>query len=159
MDGAFTIRSLNGGREFTVGIHIVDVSQFVEIGDLIDNDAKRRTTSFYPATESKVYHMLPERLSTYIVSLKEGKDRHVLSLFLNIDHGGNIGVVQNPKRAIIRNDHELTYKEAQDIINTAKYKPPEISNSLESSVFNMHLLAEKIRSKRIKEGQHFFPER
>jgi len=55
-----------------VGVHIADVSYYVKIGDIIDKNAGRRGTTYYPAT-GKAYHMLPEILSGELCSLKEGK--------------------------------------------------------------------------------------
>jgi len=70
MDDAISLKKLTS-TEFELGVHIADVSHYVKKNDPIDKNARRRGTSFYPATNT-VYHMLPNKLSEEFCSLKEG---------------------------------------------------------------------------------------
>lgn len=69
MDDAISLKRLSD-EAFEVGVHIADVSYYVEKDDVIDVNARRRGISFYPATAT-VYHMLPVHLSETLCSLKE----------------------------------------------------------------------------------------
>jgi exoribonuclease-2 len=74
-------------HEIIVGIHIADVSAFVEKGDLLDAEAARRSSTIYlPAVTVR---MFPERLSTDLVSLNSGKPRPAYTVEVRFDEQGN----------------------------------------------------------------------
>src|SRR6218665_1376839 len=141
VDDALSVEKIEEG-EFRVGVHIADVSHYVEKDDVIDKNARRRATSYYAAM-GKVYGMLPTRLSEDILSLREGEERLVLSVFFNISM--QKGVVRRPEicRSVISNRKQLTYEEAEaciDQIGTARSWQLE-ENDLENVISNLHLIA------------------
>ena len=96
----------------TLGVHIADVSHFVEEGTALDADARRRGTSVYLLR--KVLPMLPEILSNGVCSLQEGADRFCKSVFIQYDADAK-PVRTRVAETVIRSAKRLTYLEAQAI--------------------------------------------
>ena len=88
VDDALSVQQLDG--EIVVGIHIADVSAFVQKGDLFDAEASRRSSTIYlPAVSVR---MLPERLSTDLASLNSGVPRPGYTVEVRFDpHGNRLG--------------------------------------------------------------------
>jgi exoribonuclease-2 len=85
VDDALSV--VHRGAEIVVGIHIADVSAFVEKGDLLDVEAARRSSTIYlPATTVR---MFPERLSTDLASLNSGSPRPAYTVEVRFDEQGN----------------------------------------------------------------------
>jgi len=160
VDDALTLSKLPTGG-FLVGVHIADVGRFVKQGDVIDSNARRRMTSFYAATD-EVYHMLPSRLSADICSLLQGSDRHVLSVYLETDHQFNITETRSRSpicRSLIRNKRQMTYEEAQQIIDKADYQRLSWKeNDVESMVVHLHWIAQRLRIARLREARFYVSE-
>lgn len=102
-----------GDRLWRLGIHIADVSHFVEWGSSIDLDARRRATSVYLA--DRVIPMLPEELSNDLSSLKPKVDRLSFTVDLYLDDHSNL-ISYDLYPSIIRSNIRLTYEEALSII-------------------------------------------
>jgi exoribonuclease II len=85
VDDALTVT--HRGGEFVVGIHIADVSAFVEKGDLLDVEAARRSSTIY--LPSMTVRMFPERLSTDLASLNHDAPRPAYSVEVRFDELGN----------------------------------------------------------------------
>src|SRR5215468_8089951 len=84
VDDALSV--VHRGAEIIVGIHIADVSAFVEKGDLLDVEAARRSSTIYlPATTVR---MFPERLSTDLASLNSGSPRPAYTVDVRFDEQG-----------------------------------------------------------------------
>lgn len=111
-DDALSIRSLQRDR-FEVGVHIADVSHFVEEGSPLDQEAYRRGTSVYLVDQ--VIPMLPHTLSSGVCSLVEGEDRLALSLFLELDSEGRLHS-HRMERTLVRCDHGLHYEQVQEVL-------------------------------------------
>ncbi len=113
-DDAISVERLRGkdqtGR-FRVGIHIADVSHYVQEGSALDREATERATSVY--LPNMVLPMLPEELSNGICSLVEGQDRLALSVLVDLDRKGKVHAVSF-KSTAIRSDARLTYDEVQE---------------------------------------------
>src|SRR6218665_2886530 len=156
VDDALSVEKIGEGV-FRVGVHIADVSHYVEKDDVIDKNARRRSTSYYAAM-GKVYGMLPTRLSEDILSLREGEERLVLSVFFNISM--QKGVVRRPEicRSVIINRKQLTYEEAESIMDqigtnsNMKWK----ENDLECVISNLHLISVGLKKNRIGDGRFFY---
>src|SRR6218665_2185429 len=156
VDDALSVEKI-GEDEFRVAVHIADVTHYVEKNDVIDKNARRRATSYYAAM-GKVYGMLPKRLSEDILSLREGEERLVLSVFFHISM--QRGVVRRPEicKSVIINRRQLTYEEAESIMDqigtnsNMKWK----ENDLECLISNLHLISVGLKKNRIGDGRFFY---
>lgn len=100
---------------FLLGVHIADVSHYVEEGTALDGEALSRGTSVY--FPGRVLPMLPERLSNGLCSLNPRVDRLVLSALLRIDPRGRVLRAEFVK-GVIRSDHRMTYTEVARLLET-----------------------------------------
>jgi exoribonuclease II len=114
VDDAVTIREENG--EYVVGIHIADVSAFVVKGDVLDTEARHRTSTVYLPTVAA--RMLPERLSTDLASLREGFDRPAFTAEVRFDSAFNriSPVGHGLLLSTIHVGRRLTYEAADSLI-------------------------------------------
>lgn len=113
-DDAISLERVGGRGDqsrFRIGIHIADVSHYVQENSPLDKEARERATSVY--LPNKVLPMLPEELSNGICSLVEGQDRLAMSVLVDIDRQGKIHGVSF-KETVIRSDARLTYDEVQE---------------------------------------------
>ena len=113
VDDALTVRHENG--ETIVGIHIADASAFVAKGDPLDTEARRRTSTIYLPTIAA--RMLPERLSTDLVSLREGEDRPAFTVEVRFDTSFN-RIAQTIVLSTIHIARRLTYDAADALIES-----------------------------------------
>ena len=104
----------DGDGTVTLGVHIADVSHFVEEGSALDEEARERGTSVYLPTT--VIPMLPEALSNGACSLQEGRTRLVKSAFVTFD-GDAEPVRAECANCFIRSAKRLTYRQAQDALD------------------------------------------
>ncbi|MCH2104824.1 MAG: ribonuclease R [Planctomycetes bacterium] len=122
-DDAIGVRELPDG-ELEVGVHIADVSHYVQPGSLLDEEALARATSVY--LPDQVVPMLPEELSNGLCSVVEGRPRLVFSVLMRFNSAGaRVGteihksVIQSRKRCTYRGVQELldgvSSDEAQDL--------------------------------------------
>lgn len=111
-DDAISIEKLIDG--YKIGVHIADVSHFVDTGSALDREARKRGNSVYLI--DKVYPMFPHELSNGICSLNEGVSRFAMTVFINIDFKGNVRESEFYK-SVIKSDRRLTYDYAQDILD------------------------------------------
>ena len=127
-------------------IHIADVSTYVKEGDPIDICAKERANSYY--FPEKVFHMLPEVLSTDLCSLVPNKDRLALTLKVEID--ANCSIVNYAFfESIINSDKRFTYTEVSSILKKLN------SNSFEDSLNMLNELTSALKIKRLNDGLSF----
>ena len=105
-DDAISFKKLNDNRA-EVGIHIADVSFFVEEGTVLDKEAFKRCNSVYLA--DRVVPMLPEKLSNEVCSLRPQEEKLVFSVVFEIDKEG---VVYNKwfGKSLIFSDYRFTYE-------------------------------------------------
>jgi len=113
-DDAISFQKLpNGNTE--IGVHIADVSHYVQPNTSIDNEAYERATSVY--LPDRVYPMLPERISNELCSLRPKEDKLTFSATFEVDASGAIVSTWYGK-TIIHSDRRFTYEQVQEIIET-----------------------------------------
>ena len=145
-DDALSLVPIEGER-FEIGIHIADVSHYVEPGQAIDDEAHERGTSTYLV--DRVIPMLPERLSNDLCSLVPGEDRLTYSVIVKMDgdahvHGFDIA------ETVIRSRHRLTYAEAQAIIQGEIPRPEH--KDLVFPIQTLRRLAKRLSARRFGRG-------
>jgi ribonuclease R len=140
-DDALSIQKLANGN-WEVGVHIADVSHYVQPGSLIDNEAYDRGTSVYLV--DRVVPMLPEKLSNGVCSLSPHEDKLCFSAVFEIDDSADVKK-EWIGRTIIYSDRRFAYEEAQSIIETGE-------GDLKEQILTLHSLAQKLRSKRYQHG-------
>ena len=121
-DDALSLTTLPNGN-YEIGIHIADVSHYVTLGSLLDDEAKERGTSIYLV--DRVIPMLPEVLSNDVCSLNPHEDKLTFSAVFVIDDAAHIHT-RWFGRTVINSTHRFTYETAQAAIdgvaaNVTKY--------------------------------------
>lgn len=101
------------GEFYKLGVHIADVSNYVQENSALDWEALKRGTSVYLV--DRVIPMLPPRLSNGICSLNQGVDRLSLSCLMTIDNKGNV-VDYQIAETVIRVDRRMTYTSVKKIL-------------------------------------------
>ncbi len=112
-DDALSVEELENGN-FSVGVHIADVSYYAKPGMQIDKQANRRGNSVYLV--GRVIPMLPEKLSNNICSLVPGEDRLTYSVIIEITRRGKL-VGYEITKTVINSKRRFTYEEVQEIID------------------------------------------
>ncbi len=155
-DDAISIRHDESTGEWELGVHIADVSTFVQLGGALDEEAKIRGNSVY--LPRLVLPMLPETLSNGVCSLQEGVDRLTKSAFIRFDARGNV-LGQRLANTIIKSAKRLTYIEAQALIDGDATKAREHARTetpyTEELLHALRLsdtLAKALRDRRMRDG-------
>lgn len=144
-DDALSFRPLSGNR-YEVGVHIADVSHYVQPGGIIDDEAYRRATSVYLV--DRTIPMLPERLSNFLCSLRPDEDKYAYSCIFTLDAEAQL-VSARIARTVIRSTRRFSYEEAQEIIDTGQGDHAE-------AILTLHQLAQKLRARRFEKGSIAF---
>jgi len=140
-DDAISIQKLKNGN-YQIGIHIADVSYYVQPNTKLDQEAYKRATSVYLV--DRVVPMLPEVLSNELCSLRPNEDKFTFSVVLELNDKAKIKK-QWIGRTVINSDKRLTYEEAQESIETGKGDFAEEIKILDS-------LAKILREDRMSNG-------
>ena len=143
-DDALSVRRLENG-ELEVGIHIADVSHFVDPGDPVDLEALKRATSVYLV--DRVIPMLPHVLSTDACSLLPGVDRYAMSVFATMDATGVLKKTRL-ERTRIRSRHRLSYEDAQAVLDGER----SIDTPTDQALSDLSRLARVLRAQREERG-------
>src|SRR5262249_46239634 len=129
---------LHRGAEIIVGIHIADVSAFVQKGELLDAEAAHRSSSIY--LPSVTVRMFPERLATDLASLNSGSPRPAYTVEVRFDELGN----------------RLGYRIALTTINVQKrFSYDEADRALDAgdtSLQTLHRIAQQLHDERAGRG-------
>jgi len=144
---------------YEVGIHIADVSHYVQPGSILDQEALDRATSVYLV--DRVVPMLPEVLSNGVCSLRPHEEKYTFSAVFQINGKGEIKK-EWFGRTVIYSDHRFAYEEAQDIIESQspvvseKHSLRNGTYTVDEPTFNaiitLDKIAKNLRKDRMKSG-------
>lgn len=139
-DDALSIRSIKGGYE--IGVHIADVSYYVEPDTALDKEAYHRATSVY--LPDRVNPMLPERISNELCSLRPHEDKFTFSAIFDINAKGEVKDYWLG-RTVIHSNHRFTYEEVQEIIENE-------DGLYKEEILILNKFAQRFRKQRFKKG-------
>ncbi len=140
-DDALSIRVLKNGN-YEIGVHIADVSHYVDEGTQLDEAAYAKATSVY--LPDRVNPMLPEHISNFLCSLRPHEDKLTFSAVFQMTPKGTVKDYWLGK-TIIHSDHRFTYEEVQEIIEKQEGK-------LSDEVLLLNSIAQRLRKKRFDAG-------
>lgn len=135
-DDAVSLECLTNGN-FLLGVHIADVSSYVEVGSVIDIEAMKRGTSFYLI--DRVIPMLPERLSNDLCSLKPNKDRLAFSVIMELTPEGYLEDYQI-RETLIRSQYRLSYNQVQSVLDENRTNQELEKEKIEEFKFDPNLV-------------------
>ena len=137
------------GDIYHLGVHIADVSNYVQYNSALDKEALKRGTSVYLA--DRVVPMLPERLSNGICSLNQGEDRLALSCLMDINEKGKV-VSHQIAETVINVDERMCYTDVKNILEDTDEEVKKRYEALVPMFFMMKELSEILRSSRHHRG-------
>lgn len=140
-DDALSIKEISEGV-YEIGIHIADVSHYVEPNTALDREAVKRQTSVYLV--DRTIPMLPEVLSNDLCSLKPDVDRLTMSAVFTMTKDGHVKDEWFGK-TIIHSDKRFTYEEAQKILD-------DDAGIYHRELAILNSIAKKLTQKRFNEG-------
>ena len=164
-DDALSFQVLENGN-FEIGVHIADVSHYVQPDTILDEEAYQRATSIYLV--DRVVPMLPEVLSNFACSLRPEEEKYTFSAVFELSPRAEIRKVWLG-RTVICSDARFAYEEAQAVIEAfiaaepADFVMPEevsirpegsytVSKEMVEAIVSLNALAEILREKRMKAG-------
>ena len=157
-DDALSFTKLTNGN-YEIGIHIADVSHYVQPNTIIDKEAYSRATSVYLV--DRVVPMLPEILSNGACSLRPNEEKLTFSAVFEINEKAQI-IKEWFGRTVTYSDKRFAYEEAQVIIETNSNFIPEnisitnesyhVSDAIVEATLKLNELAKILRKQRMKEG-------
>ena len=137
------------GKNYKLGVHIADVSNYVKENSVLDKEALLRGTSNYLV--DRVIPMLPHKLSNGICSLNAGCDRLALSCIMQIDEKGNI-IDHKIAETVICVDERMSYTSVKKILVDNDKEECERYEKLIPMFKLMEELAAILRKKRMARG-------
>ncbi|CAA0164864.1 ribonuclease R [Tenacibaculum maritimum] len=164
-DDALSFTKLENGN-YEIGVHIADVSHYVQPKTILDDEAYSRATSVYLV--DRVVPMLPEMLSNGVCSLRPHEEKLTFSAVFEMNEKAEL-VNQWFGRTVTYSDQRFAYEEAQAIIENCSlseinkgYTMPidisiidkeyQVAPALVEATLKLDELAKKLRKKRMKEG-------
>ncbi|GAA4280240.1 ribonuclease R [Gaetbulibacter aestuarii] len=157
-DDALSFKDLGNGL-YEIGIHIADVSHYVQEGTILDDEAYERATSVYLV--DRVVPMLPEVLSNNACSLRPNEEKYTFSAVFKINDKAEVKD-QWFGRTVTYSDARFAYEEAQAIIESKSNDISEevsltgnryqTTQSIADAVLKLDELAKIMRRKRMKDG-------
>ncbi|UAB85265.1 ribonuclease R [Zunongwangia sp. SCSIO 43204] len=158
-DDALSFRKLENGN-IELGVHIADVSHYLQPDSILDEEAYERATSVYLV--DRVVPMLPEILSNGACSLRPNEEKYTFSAVFELDKNAKVKD-QWFGRTVTYSDARFAYEEAQHIIETKENTIPEdisireegayqVNDDIVEAVLELDRLAKKMRSVRMREG-------
>jgi ribonuclease R len=140
-DDAISIRVLKNGN-YEIGVHIADVSHFVQPGTELDDNAYSKATSVY--LPDRVNPMLPEHISNFLCSLRPHEDKLTFSAVFQMTPKGQVKQYWLGK-TVIHSNHRFTYEEVQEIIEKE-------DGLYVDEILLLNSIAQRLRKKRFDAG-------
>ena len=140
-DDAISLEKLDNGN-YEIGVHIADVSYYIEEGSALDSEAYERATSVY--LPDRVLPMLPERISNELCSLRPHEDKLTFSAIFNMTPKGDVKSFWLG-RTVMHSNHRFTYEEVQEIIETG-------DGLYKEEILLLNKIAQRFRKQRFKKG-------
>ena len=157
-DDALSFKILENGN-YEIGIHIADVSHYLKLDTIMDDEAYERATSVYLV--DRVVPMLPEILSNNACSLRPHEEKYTFSSIFEIDKKAHV-INEWFGRTVINSDERFSYEEAQHIIENKEPTIPEdisirgnsylVSDEVVEATLKLDELAKIMRSRRMRAG-------
>ncbi|MCH3881344.1 MULTISPECIES: ribonuclease R [Tenacibaculum] len=164
-DDALSFTKLENGN-YEIGIHIADVSHYLQPKTILDDEAYDRATSVYLV--DRVVPMLPEVLSNGVCSLRPHEEKLTFSAVFELNEKAQL-VNQWFGRTVTYSDQRFAYEEAQSIIENCTlsddikpYTMPldisiidkeyEVAPEIVEATLKLDELAKILRKKRMKDG-------
>ncbi|MEO8534319.1 MAG: ribonuclease R [Flavobacterium sp.] len=157
-DDALSFKKLENGN-YEIGIHIADVSYYLEEGTILDDEAYQRATSVYLV--DRVVPMLPEVLSNFACSLRPNEEKYTFSAIFEVSENAQV-INQWFGRTVIYSDQRFAYEEAQYIIETKDNTIPVdisitgnsyvVGDEIVEATLKLDELAKILRKKRMANG-------
>ena len=153
-DDALSFLVLDNGN-CQIGIHIADVTHYVQEGSPIDEEAYQRGTSVYLV--DRVVPMLPERLCNELCSLRPDEDKLCMSVIVEMDQQAKV-IRHKICRTVIRSNYRLTYQQAQEMLDDSSQLPSDHSQAasnagkLKEALHVLNGLAKTLRANRFAHG-------
>ena len=170
-DDAISIREVSSGKSsngkwYEVGVHIADVSHYVQEGSVIDKEAQKRGTSVYLV--DRTIPMLPERLCNNICSLRPGEDKLTYSVIFLMNERAEVKDWHLAK-TVTRSNRRFIYEEVQQVLeahgeaspedyqNPGDHMEPERpdyepAEHFAEELITLNRLAKQLRQRRFQEG-------
>ena len=146
-DDALSFQILDTGN-YQVGIHIADVTHYVQEQTALDDEAYQRGTSVYLV--DRVIPMLPERLSNELCSLRPDEDKLCMSVIVEMDQQAKV-IRHKICRTVIRSNYRLTYRQAQELLENSLQLTVD-SGQLREALQVLNGLAKQLRANRFRQG-------
>jgi len=140
-DDAISLQKLENGH-WQVGVHIADVSHYVQEGSAIDQEALDRGTSVYLV--DRTIPMLPEKLCNNVCSLRPDEEKLTFSVVFEMDDEATI-YDRWIGKTVIKSCRRYTYEEVQTMIEGGE-------GDYKEEILTFHKLATKLREQRMAAG-------
>lgn len=157
-DDALSFNVLENGN-YEIGIHIADVSHYLQEDTVLDDEAYNRATSVYLV--DRVVPMLPEILSNNACSLRPNEEKYTFSAIFELDNKANVKS-EWFGRTVIDSNERFAYEEAQHIIENGNGNIPDdisirggaysVSREVVDATLTLDRLAKIMRAARMQQG-------
>ena len=146
LDDAISLEKISD-QHYRLGVHIADVSHYVQLNSMIDKEAKDRGTSVY--LTDRVVPMLPQRLSNGICSLLPNEDRLTVSCVMDIDNQGKV-FNHDIQLSVIHSSYRMTYSDVNLMIEGDQDKRQEYQAiaQMVDEMTELHHILDKMRKNR-----------
>ena len=140
-DDALSFQKLSNGN-YEVGVHIADVTHYIQPNTILDKEANERATSVYLV--DRVVPMLPEKISNNICSLRPNEEKLTFSAVFEMDENANI-INSWFGKTIIFSNRRFSYEDALSVIDTGE-------GDMSDAILKLDKLAKILRENRFKNG-------